>query len=540
MGRPVATSFVDGSREAGAMRSLRRGTGKRGWLVIAIVVMFECLCSALFAREAHAERVALIVANNVGQGDDEPLLHAEADADRMAATLTQLAGVEPQAAIVMKGQTAAAVRQGFRDIAARLEKMSGERVVFFYYSGHANAAALHLAGTELPLAELKQLLLGLPASLRVAVVDACQSGTLTRMKGGRPGVAFDLSAANAKTTGLAILSSTADGELAQESDALQASFFTYHFDAGLRGLADRNRNGEVTLGESFDYASERTTNTTLSTSAGPQHPSFRYDLAGQGDLVISRLRPTTTHGVVVFDKPGWYFLRSPDGKLIAEVRSDGMGQRLALEGGTYELLRREPHALAQGQLRVSVGKDVLVGKVETTRASLGRAVRKGGWGDTHATTAGLSGIWRSSLVGLGPWWGGSVGLKEDFEWASFEGKVSFARAARDTRIPSTTSEVGVALAAMRAFDLAAVTFSVGAQIGWANLRQQVEWLPTTVTNAGTFGPLATFEMPLGLRLSARGEVSLPLYWVRLASNSGASRNTIAATMQLGLGVGVGF
>ena len=519
------------------MRAFARRLIGRVGFVCCLVVLLESL-SSLLAGEAHAARVALIVANNIGHGDDERLRHAETDADRMAATLTQLAGVED--AIVIKGQGVDAVRQGFRSAAARLEKMSGERVVFFYYSGHANAVALHLNGTELPLAELKQLLLDLPATLRVAIVDACQSGTLTRLKGGRPGIAFDLSAASARTTGLAILSSTADGELAQESDALQGSFFTYHLDAGLRGLADRDKSGEVTLVESFDYASERTTNTTLSTSAGPQHPSFRYDLAGQGDLVMSRLRATTTHGFVVFDKPGWYFIRNSSGRLVGEVQSNGTGQRLALESGTYELVRRDAHALAQGQFRISIGKDVPVGSVATTRISLGRAVRKGGWGTSHATTASISGLWRSSLVGLGPWWGGSLGLKEDFDWASFEMRVAFARAASRTRVESTTSELSVSLVGMRALDFAFGTFAAGAEVGWAIFRQRVEWLPRTTTHAARLAPLAMLEIPLGLRLTMRGEVSTPLYFVRLASDAESPRSTVAASVQLGVGMGVGF
>lgn len=518
-----------------AFRNMRQAK-----LVVGLLCLLQLFCGLFFAREALAGRVAIIVANNTGKNDDEPLKHAEADADRMAATFTQLGGVEPSDAIVVKGQGAAAVRRAFRTVATRLENTPGERVVFFYYSGHADAVALHLADSELPLAELKQLLLNLPATLRVAIVDACQSGTLTRMKGGRRGAMFDLSAANARTTGLAILSSTADGELAQESDALQGSFFTYHLDVGLRGLADLDRNGEVTLVESFDYASERTTNTTLSTSAGPQHPSFRYDLGGQGDLVISRLRGTTTQGLLVFDRPGWYFVRSSDDRLVAEVQSNGAGERLALPRGAFELLRRDTHSLARGHFRISLGKSVPVGSVTTTTVPLGRAVRKGGLGASHATTTSVAGIWRSSLVGLGPWWGGVVGLKEDFDWASFEVKAAYAEAVGDTRVPSTTSELSFALAGMRTLDLAVCSVAAGMQVGWSLFRQRVEWSPATLSHTATFAPLVAVEIPLGLRLSARGELAVPLYWLRIASNSEGSNAMVAAALQLGAGVGVTF
>ena len=43
-------------------------------------------------------------------------------------------------------------------------------------------------------------------------------------------------------------------EEAHESELLRSSFFTHHWIAGLRGAADRDADGLVTLGEAFDYA----------------------------------------------------------------------------------------------------------------------------------------------------------------------------------------------------------------------------------------------------------------------------------------------
>jgi hypothetical protein len=360
------------------------------------------------------------------------------------------------------------------------------------------------------------------------------------MKGGRPDIAFDVGVASASSTGLAILSSTSDGELAQESDVLQGSFFTYHLNAGLRGLADRNRDGKVTLGESFDYASEHTTNNTLTTSAGPQHPSFRYDLSGHGDFVVSILRSNAHQGFVVFDRPGWYFVRGPNGRLIAEVQSSGSGPRLALETGQYELLRRDSRTLARSELRIYGGADVGVSSLTTTSVSLGRAVRKGSLGPSHATTLQAGATWRNSLVGLGPWWGSAIAVKVDFELGSLEAGFGYARAIDSTRVESDAFELRASLGGMRAFDFSFGTVAAGAHVGWAALHQRVEWLPPTTTHAGTLAPLAILEIPLGLRLSMRGDISTPLYLLRVASSHEDSSLEVAPSMQLGLGLGVGL
>ena len=65
------------------------------------------------------------------------------------------------------------------------------------------------------------------------------------------------------------MAASAGSELAQESDQLGGSVFTHFLQLGLWGLADRNDDGNVSLNEVFDYASERTVATTLATATGP-------------------------------------------------------------------------------------------------------------------------------------------------------------------------------------------------------------------------------------------------------------------------------
>src|SRR5690606_41021268 len=93
----------------------------------------------------------------------------------------------------------------------------------------------------------------LGADVRIAVVDACESGALTRLKGGRAAPAF-LIDQSIRSEGYAILTSSSGSEAAQESDRLGGSFFTHALNTGLRGAADAPRDGKVTLHEAYQYA----------------------------------------------------------------------------------------------------------------------------------------------------------------------------------------------------------------------------------------------------------------------------------------------
>jgi len=157
----------------------------------------------------------------------------------------------------------------FRSL-AKSKWESSDTVLFVYYSGHADADRLHLGGSYLGVRELRDILAGSSAGSRVLVIDACRSGSMTRVKGGSPTPPFSVHLDEMPPpAGFAILTSSAEGEDSQESDALAGSFFTHYFNSGLIGAADQNHDGQVTLAEAFSFASEQTFRATLATTAGP-------------------------------------------------------------------------------------------------------------------------------------------------------------------------------------------------------------------------------------------------------------------------------
>ena len=151
----------------------------------------------------------------------------------------------------------------------------------FYFSGHADSAALHPSGTRLEVVELLERIKKVPAALQVAIVDACQSGAATRAKGVIPGPAFDVRVHDLGAEGQILISSSAQDEQSFESEQHRGALFTLHWTGGLRGAADRDGDARVTLSEAYAYAYAQTLRSTLLSSGGVQHPTFRWDLAGR-------------------------------------------------------------------------------------------------------------------------------------------------------------------------------------------------------------------------------------------------------------------
>ena len=184
---------------------------------------------ALASRAAASPaRYALVVGDNEGDASDGPLRFAERDAARLGDILRDLGGVSPENLTVLTDVDGESLRRTLIALNARLRSEVSPGLLFVFYSGHGDAEALHLRGTRLPLAELRVLVAGSPASARVLVIDSCRSGGLTRVKGGTPGPSFAvvLEAPPSSAEGLALVTSSAAGEDAQESSRLEASVFT--------------------------------------------------------------------------------------------------------------------------------------------------------------------------------------------------------------------------------------------------------------------------------------------------------------------------
>jgi hypothetical protein len=232
---------------------------------------------------------ALVVGSNRAGPGQQPLQFAIADAARIAGVLEEVGGVEASRLTVLEDPSADDLFASIDALAARIASTSGPTSLAFYYSGHARAGGLDLGSESIALEALRGRLEGLGATLTLVVLDACQSGAVSDVKGVEAAADFSTtSVGSLASAGIAIIASSTDTELSQESRAIGGSFFTLNLATGLRGPADENEDGNVTLAEAYQYAYHRTLVDTAATAVGAQHPTLETDLRGRGDLVLSR------------------------------------------------------------------------------------------------------------------------------------------------------------------------------------------------------------------------------------------------------------
>lgn len=308
--------------------------------------------TSIVAVEAHGapQRFAVLIAAHDG-GDGLPTLrYAGRDATRLADVLVDVGGFARADILSVVDGDGDTVRDLLAALSRRVQETKArgnEAIVVVYYSGHAQDGRLRLGNETFAMSELRALLEDSGADVRLAFVDACGAGAITRSKGAAKGATlaapFVVKVDDAlQTTGQVIIASSSRDEVSQESDDIQGSFFTHYLTTGLRGDADRDRDGQVTLDEAYAYAYGRTVAATASTRAGAQHPTYDFDLKGRGDVVLTT--PGGADVVVQFpgELEGRYFVVDLDRQLfVAELdKQKGGTSQIALPRGQYAIKKR--------------------------------------------------------------------------------------------------------------------------------------------------------------------------------------------------------
>jgi hypothetical protein len=479
------------------------------------------------AAPAHAEpdpaRFALLVGSNLGDVTEPVLRHAEDDATRMAQTLRLMGDFPADQVVLMTGATAGELRDALIRMNARLREHHNA-VLLVFYSGHADAEAMHLGGTRLATSELKALLVGSPAASRLLIVDACRSGSLIQLKGARPVPAFVVPAFEAPAPeGFAVLTSSAASEDSQESGALGSSYFTYYVNSGLMGAADHDHDGVVTLSELYGFASAETRAATANSLAGQQNPTFQFALGGRHDLVLTRPgRRDVRLGVLRFAQAGRYLVqrREPAGLSppLAEVAARDAGTELALTPGHYRVTLRGERDISERDCTVAGGETTDIELAQMVRIDVGRVVRKGGL-RRSATGFTVAAGWHSAEIGdaslaLGAGPSLLASLRHDRRWFSLEARLGLDRGvttdvrgiARDNRGLTPSALV------LFPFDWRTVTVAVGLEAGLVFMHQSftIEPRHLAVAAAPAAEPLLVPRWSRGLQLGPVAQIDLPL------------------------------
>lgn len=475
-----------------------------------LVPLLVCLSwGAAHADQPQVATYALVIGSNAGGPGQQTLQYAEDDARRVGQVLTELGGYEADTVDIIVHPTPALVRERLAKIGERVtaDVAAGKQArVFFYYSGHARSNAIDLGSAELPLDELRQRLFAVPATLTVVVLDACQSGAFSRIKGAAPAADFSYSSRqHLDASGIAVLASSSGSELSQESEQLKGSYFTHHLLVGLRGAGDANHDGQVSIDEAYRYAYQQTLLATAETAVGGQHVSLEVDLKGHGEVPLSFPRAATASIQLPAALEGQTLVEDRKAHaVVAETyKAKGAPVRIAVAPGDYDVLVRHGDHLSRCSVTTG-GNGVEVDMSTCRDEQIIVATQKGGYG-----VVAWSHPYRIEVTG-------TLGGERDDGFtkslATFGYKQDFAPAS------------GISIAAMR---LVTTDIWIG---GILSYNSMPGWERDEMTSDTGLSPLR-FDWST-TTLAALAHAELPIYHVGLGAR-------VALYGRLALGMGMG-
>lgn len=298
------------------------------------------------------ERYAVLIGNSHG-GVFQQLKYVKNDLQGMHQVLTQFCLFQDHNIATILNKTAKHVDQYFDSLQTR--PFTGDDLFLFYYTGHADHANLLMGNSIYSLSWLKRRLENLPIKMRIILLDACQSGSFARLKGGALKSPF-LFLDNPKSSGQIILYSSSENEYSQESDIYKNSIFTFHFLNALRGCADISGDKKVTLSEAYTYSYDRTISSTIYSSGGIQHPGYHFNIHGEGDIVLADIASRTC-GIILHDNiHGNLAILNTNHNLTADIAKEKGSQLfIAVNPGVYTIFNSNNTVVTK--TRVTVKRD---------------------------------------------------------------------------------------------------------------------------------------------------------------------------------------
>ena len=239
----------------------------------------------------------------------QPLRYADKDALAFYDYLTQHIGI-PKEQITLMVNEHATLTALKRTLGTDLKRKAGEKdTVIVYYAGHGAPEADSSAGdddglekyivpydadprdlytTALPMREIETIFQRLTPERIIFISDSCYSGATAgrtfATASRRAIVSENFLARLSKGKGRIVLSASKASEVSEEREDLGHGVFTYYLLEGLKGKADADKDGIVTVDEVYAYVSRKVPEAT----GQNQHPVKKGEVEGQ--LVLGHVR----------------------------------------------------------------------------------------------------------------------------------------------------------------------------------------------------------------------------------------------------------
>ncbi len=296
-------------------------------------------------------RLALIVSSNQGLAGEEPLLYANADAERVADVLQSLGGYGRGDVWIVPDGTVDDLFTTLTRVTVRAQEVAtagGHPSLLVFYAGHAGTDGLHLGDQVLPLPDLKAAIRVVPADDRIVVLDACNAGAIVRSRGSTLIEVRDRPLGFEPPPDEAWFTSSGPEERSFEVEDRRGALFTHFFLSGARGAADADTDARVTLGELYAFVQAQTA--AAAADLGQlQRPRWSGALASF-TLTTLGASPTGVRVVGPIEAP-LLLIDEQSARVVAEVPR-GAGAHLALPSGSYQVITTRDGNVSLGHLVV--------------------------------------------------------------------------------------------------------------------------------------------------------------------------------------------
>ena len=324
-----------------------------------LLVCYSTFGMASIDKKTTIERYALIAASNNGGDGRVQLQYAESDALAMSKVFREIGGVSSSNSTILLSPSKKQIEDSLQGIRHRMktETTSDQRAEFiFYYSGHSDETGLLLKDGKYLYKDLRAEITNVSADIKIAILDSCQSGAFTRLKGGIRTAPFILNSAN-QITGSVFLAASSASEASQESDVIGGSFFTHYFVSALRGAADISGDKQITLNEAYLYAYNETLAQTEASLVGAQHPEYNIQIAGAGDIILTDINTSSSTLTVPRDIIGRLYIRDANGALVIELNKVSNKEiGIALDPNQYSLVLEKNPEVYRSKLKLQAGE----------------------------------------------------------------------------------------------------------------------------------------------------------------------------------------
>jgi hypothetical protein len=323
-----------------------------------ILVLLISQLNGFSAAKDTIRRFAMIAGANDGGPKRVKLQYAVSDASSVMKVLSEMGGISQEDSLLLIDPDRKKFIFGLRLIQEKINQARSEtgRCEFIlYYSGHSDDESILLGKEKISYKEIRDYVNSIPAEVRIAILDSCSSGAFARLKGGKMRTPFMVdSSFNMK--GYAFMTSSSADEASQESERIKGSFFTHYLTSGLRGAADMNQDGRITLSEAYQFAYSETLSVTEKTLSGPQHPNYNIQMSGTGDVVMTDIRKSSALMIISDNISGSLFIRDNNRNLVCELRKPaGRSIQFGLDYGNYSLINIREGQLFEAEVYLSKG-----------------------------------------------------------------------------------------------------------------------------------------------------------------------------------------